>query len=571
MEAGQRLVRIELDNQSIEFNLDIRSNTKIQDPKGYLDNWILRNESYIATISAARLEQQLDSSTVDFDKIEQDASIWSKVNADSKDDILSMNDDQQRQLANVLEANGEWIANMDNYILGEYIKNKRSKSECKALVNEGKEELKNGNVFSAFGTSIESYWCAVSLKNLSDAEEDSEKALMLFEETDDIWALNTLTNFIGRKVDELTKEVSDLGQKEYIATDIEEAEKYKKGSKISFGNGDPTALRVKMKFANIHSFTTGDDINTITDFKEKTATFSRIYEELLTVSKLPFVWKPTSLANSKTRLNNRLLSVDTSSISNKDIVLVNTQYNNDEWEVVFGNDGAELEPEFYFDIVYNDGVVELRERVSGKIKKACANKATYSLVTDTRDGNKYKTVVIGDQTWFAENLRYEGASHSPYPIWPTSPKKEIYGLLYNGNDVYERAEDNVCPAGWHVPSDGEWNQLEKHIGVTQKEIDDMEAARGEEINAGELLKDCDLWNGTNNFGLTLLPTGYSYREVTDISREESEGYYWTSTKTWGKSDVYPTRIYRRIVSGFRYIERGEHMHSYYSAVRCVKD
>jgi len=82
---------------------------------------------------------------------------------------------------------------------------------------------------------------------------------------------------------------------------------------------------------------------------------------------------------------------------------------------------------------------------------ASGNLAEY---IDTRDGKKYLTVRIGNQTWFAENLKYKPAEGK---FWlPEKDEKNVsrYGYLYS----YETAQ-NVCPEGWSLPMKGDFETL----------------------------------------------------------------------------------------------------------------
>jgi uncharacterized protein (TIGR02145 family) len=107
----------------------------------------------------------------------------------------------------------------------------------------------------------------------------------------------------------------------------------------------------------------------------------------------------------------------------------------------------------------------------------------YYFLTDPRDSKKYKTVVIGKQTWMAQNLDYHGVDGFLGLCYGDEPKKQIkkpencqkYGRLYD----WEEAKKS-CPNGWHLPSDAEWQTL-------------MDFAGGKEI-AGKKLKAKSGWS-----------------------------------------------------------------------------
>jgi uncharacterized protein (TIGR02145 family) len=74
-------------------------------------------------------------------------------------------------------------------------------------------------------------------------------------------------------------------------------------------------------------------------------------------------------------------------------------------------------------------------------------------------GREYRTVKIGDQIWMAENLAYKPPTGN-YWAYDNDPKNvEKYGYLYD----WETAK-NVCPEGWHLPSDDEWTTLTNYLG-----------------------------------------------------------------------------------------------------------
>ncbi len=200
---------------------------------------------------------------------------------------------------------------------------------------------------------------------------------------------------------------------------------------------------------------------------------------------------------------------------------------------------------------------------------------TYGTVSDN-NGNTYKTIQIGTQTWMAENLRttkYRNGDPIPslddeYYWYQTSSGAFAENELYNWYAVVDSR--NLCPVGWHVPSDAEWKTLEIFLGMSAADAD-LEGSRGTAQNIGGKLKSTSSsWfspniGATNESGFSGLPGKsrllYGYRETLGYS-----GYWWSSTensttKAWGRdlnySDGNSDRFASKKQSGLR--------------VRCLRD
>jgi len=136
---------------------------------------------------------------------------------------------------------------------------------------------------------------------------------------------------------------------------------------------------------------------------------------------------------------------------------------------------------------------------------------TYDLcgdtLTDTRDGQKYATVCIGDQVWMAQNLNYSNNNSEGNCYQENAGYCNSYGRLYTYEEVVgsmqQASETNpsgipgICPEGWHVPSYPEWEELFYAIGPSV---------------AGKKLKSSTGWTnpahaGTDDFGFAFLPGG----------------------------------------------------------------
>jgi len=166
--------------------------------------------------------------------------------------------------------------------------------------------------------------------------------------------------------------------------------------------------------------------------------------------------------------------------------------------------------------------------------------------TDPRDGNIYNTIMLADQCWMQENLRYlpEVFPINTNAIWApryyvygyngtdTAAAKQhsingmniynTYGVLYNWTAVMQGSSPSnaipsgvqgICPPGWHVPSDSAWQQLEMSLGMSQADAA-LWGHRG--TNQGSRLAGTDsLWlpgaltadAGFGNSGFKALPAG----------------------------------------------------------------
>ena len=175
--------------------------------------------------------------------------------------------------------------------------------------------------------------------------------------------------------------------------------------------------------------------------------------------------------------------------------------------------------------------------------------ATAKTLTDLRDGQTYKTVTIGTQTWMADNLNYE--TENSYCYDDDSSNCSKYGRLYtwaaamdsvgtwttNGKGCgYNKTCSptypvrGVCPEGWHLPSTTEFETLFTVVGGVQ---DEDYAYRWN--GAGTVLKSTSGWNeyegitNEDSFGFSALPAGY--RGLNGIYYYEgSNAYFWSSSE-----------------------------------------
>ena len=195
-------------------------------------------------------------------------------------------------------------------------------------------------------------------------------------------------------------------------------------------------------------------------------------------------------------------------------------------------------------------------------------------ITDTRDGQTYKTVTIGTQTWMAQNLNYETADSYCYNDTPSNCTK--YGRLYtwaaamdsvgtwsaNGKDCgYKKTctptypVRGVCPTGWHLPTKAEFETLFTVVGGPS--------------TAGTKLKSTTGWNsggnGTDAYSFSALPAGGRDYNVNYNDEGYSAGF-WCSTESGSYYAYYVLLRYSIDDAGLYY-----NFKYYGFSVRCVKD
>ena len=200
-------------------------------------------------------------------------------------------------------------------------------------------------------------------------------------------------------------------------------------------------------------------------------------------------------------------------------------------------------------------------------------------------GYDYATVQIGEQCWFAENLR--GESYSDGEAIPTDlsdsewagtaegavsvydgdmANLSAYGRLYNWYAVEDSR--GLCPSGWHIPSDGEFIMLELELGMSEDETNGL-GWRG--TNQGIQLKSNFGWwaggNGDDSIGFTALPGG-NRLPSGGYNAALTDGNWWTSSSSESQDGQ---RMERNLDYNRDNIGRGNQPSNFGFSVRCIKD
>ena len=206
----------------------------------------------------------------------------------------------------------------------------------------------------------------------------------------------------------------------------------------------------------------------------------------------------------------------------------------------------------------------------------------YGELLDERDGQTYKTVKMGDQWWMAENLNYavlqatEDLDSSSFCQRDSLKYCEIFGRLYLKSAAMDSAGTwsdgglkcgyysdcspkepvrGVCPEGWHLPNDDEWEALFAVVGDSSL--------------VPLALKSSTLWDkiegGVDAFGFAVLPAGCR-RGLGDYYSIGYSTGYWSATED-SRSSSKTIDFFRN--EGYDYMTR--EYKNYAHPVRCVKD
>jgi uncharacterized protein (TIGR02145 family) len=177
------------------------------------------------------------------------------------------------------------------------------------------------------------------------------------------------------------------------------------------------------------------------------------------------------------------------------------------------------------------------------------------------EGETYETVVIGTQTWFKRNLNYDPGTGYSTCYDNEESNCSTYGRLYDWETAMA-----VCPSGWHLPSNKDWDDLMRYVDGNRGTSSPYGG-----YTAGKYLKATSGWNyggnGKDIFGFSALPGGegysgyYFYFNYVGIL-----GLWWSSSESYSGSAYY-----RRMDYDYEFALWDDDDKGYLYSVRCVGD
>jgi len=216
---------------------------------------------------------------------------------------------------------------------------------------------------------------------------------------------------------------------------------------------------------------------------------------------------------------------------------------------------------------------------------------TYGTMTD-QEGNVYKTIVIGTQEWMAENLNssiyrngdaiptnldsitWSSTVNGAWSYYLNDPSYACpFGKLYNWYTCVDIRD--LCPLGWHIPSDEEWTVLGDFLGGFEfagsrlKSVGSIESGNGIWTNSIYDSQTQSNIDATNESGFSAIPGGLCMQSYFgDIG---AMGWWWSSSVIQEIGFDFPLNLYLNYFDGYFLRSYTDFSRNTGFSVRCLKD
>lgn len=188
---------------------------------------------------------------------------------------------------------------------------------------------------------------------------------------------------------------------------------------------------------------------------------------------------------------------------------------------------------------------------------------------DSRDENRYKTVEIGGKRWMAENLRFAAPGSFCYEDkdircrsygrlypWPVAMRLPADFITNPVEGMITVEHQGVCPAGWHVPSQKEWDDMMQAVAQMQKgSVAAALKTREGWVRGGALI--------TESSGFKAIPAGVRHNDG-EFMELGTSAYFWEASGG-GETGA----AYWNLINGKDEVMRAEDFENMALSLRCV--
>ena len=186
-------------------------------------------------------------------------------------------------------------------------------------------------------------------------------------------------------------------------------------------------------------------------------------------------------------------------------------------------------------------------------------------LADIRDDRIYKTVLIGNQCWMAENLNAGVMVNNFGQAQNGIIEKTCYNNdadlceVYGGLYTWHEAMEDICPVGWHLPSNEEWSELNDFLGIKET---------GTHMKSAP--DDRPAWDGDNSSGFSAIPSGVGQSNY--FGRLGHWAVYWSSTGEDTEYAWFAQLDNHWYLDKYTILYQGNHfLKTNGFSVRCIKD
>lgn len=363
-DTGNYTITFIIDEQEQALDFSIGSYDPVEDPDGYME---AENQEMNEKWEEFKvyLQSLVDNGSADAEMVQQDLATWDQIAQQAQEEWNGMDDSQKIWVSTLIEANSEWLDRLqvidpDDASAKMLLQGKIQ--ECSDIRKDGLSALAGDETFRAAMLALQYKWCQVDLAEKIFPKEERKKAMILWEATENQFAQITMINLIGRKIDKASRWVDEVGNSSVVADRFVDVRD--KGAVITFPNGDNKSIYAQLQFRSVTEADATE--GPFTGFALMFSEYISFYDLFIASVDQELIWRPGFRHETETVNFNRYLSIDETSISNDKVILLNTQMTGDEWEVAFATDEG-TEQEFTFELVYDDGKVQLSKQVSAKV------------------------------------------------------------------------------------------------------------------------------------------------------------------------------------------------------------